>query len=176
MARSTFALWRFSMRMYRAPRVARACLALQDHSGADVNLLLYCCWTGRGGRRLDGRALRAAMRAVATWQSGVVKPLRLARRALGRGKRPPGEKFAQRLRKRIGAAELDAEYAEQCMLARCAARLPQLARRVEPRAAGEASLERYLDLLGVMPGPREARDLATLIDACFPRPTSAPGR
>ena len=45
--------WRFSLRTYRAPGVQEACLALQDRCGADVNLLLFCGWTGRDGRALD---------------------------------------------------------------------------------------------------------------------------
>ena len=176
MRRVGFPFWRFSTRVYRAPLVARACLALQDGCGADVNLLLFCCWMGRNGWRLGRQTLRSAMRAAAPWQSEVVQPLRGARRALKQEYRGADREFCESLRKRIGAAELDAEYAEQHILARCAAELPPRARKCEPRAAAQANLERYLDLLGAPPGPREARDLATLIDACFPRPSSAPGR
>lgn len=176
MRRAAFPLWRFSLRVYRSPGIAQVCLALQDGCAADVNVLLFCCWMGRNGRRLSRRALRSAMRAVGPWQHDVVQPLRRARRALRIASRRFELERSRALRRRIGAAELEAEYLEQRVLARCAAELPPLARKVEPRAATQANLSDYLDLLGASPGPREARDLATLIDACFPRPSSAPGR
>ena len=76
--------WRFSLRTYRAPGVQDACLALQDRCGADVNLLLFCGWTGRDGRALDEGSLRSAVGRVGLWQSEVIAPLRLARRGLKR--------------------------------------------------------------------------------------------
>ena len=36
--------WRFSLRLYRAPGVGDACIALQETSGVDVNLLLFLLW------------------------------------------------------------------------------------------------------------------------------------
>ena len=48
--------WRFSLRFYRQPRVADACIALQEESGVDVNLLLYLLWFVEmpGGSDLTG--------------------------------------------------------------------------------------------------------------------------
>ena len=66
------------------PGVQQACLALQERCGADVNLLLFCGWTGRGGRALDESVLRSAVDRVGRWQSEVIAPLRLARRGLKR--------------------------------------------------------------------------------------------
>ncbi|MBI2748346.1 MAG: TIGR02444 family protein [Burkholderiales bacterium] len=68
---SSFPFWRFSLRTYRAPGVAKACLALQNSCGADVNLLLYGCWLGRSGRRMNAAATRRALAAAARWQSEV---------------------------------------------------------------------------------------------------------
>ena len=34
--------WRFSLRFYRQPKVADACIALQEEAGVDVNLLRGC--------------------------------------------------------------------------------------------------------------------------------------
>lgn len=161
-----FSFWRFSLRTYRAPGVAEACLALQDGCGADVNLLLYCCWTGLIGRRLSARAVRSARAAVARWQSEVVSPLRRSRRAIRKGHRGVTGEWAEQLRKRIGTAELDAEYVEQSVLAGHAAGMPPLARKCEPREAAAANLKCYLDLLGASIGRREARNLGTLLDAC----------
>ncbi|MBI3371852.1 MAG: TIGR02444 family protein [Betaproteobacteria bacterium] len=176
MRRSGFPFWQFSMRVYRTPRIAEACLALQDDCGVDVNLLLFCCWMGRSGRSLKRQALRAAIRAVAPWQSEVVQPLRRARRTLKQGFRSVEPEYCRLLRKRVGAAELEAEYVEQRTLAERAAELPVLARKCEPRVAAEANLKHYLELLGLRLGRREARNVAILIAACSARPTSAPGR
>ena len=166
MRHKVFPFWRFSLRTYRAPGVAEACLVLQDGCGADVNLLLYCCWMGLGGRRLGERAVRASMAAVARWQSEVVRPLRRARRAIKRSHRGVTRAWAEHLRECIGAAELDAEYAEQRVLSRHAARMPRLVRARNPREAAAANLKCYLDLLGASIGRREARNLGALIDAC----------
>ena len=72
MKRAPFPFWRFSLRTYGAPGVARACLALQDACGADVNLLLFCCWLGVEGRGLNKRLLRRTLAAVSAWQSEVL--------------------------------------------------------------------------------------------------------
>ena len=36
--------WRFSLRFYRLPEVADACITLQEQAGVDVNLLLFLLW------------------------------------------------------------------------------------------------------------------------------------
>lgn len=165
MRREPNAFWTYSLSLYRRSGVADACLALQERCGADVNLLLYCCWLGQSGRALDKRALRAAIAVVSRWQAQVVKPVRQARRAL---KHPPDRlpaDWAEQLRKRIGALELDLEYLEQHLLADAALALPPTSRSQSPRTAAAASLARYLALLGVAPGQGDAQ-IAILLDAC----------
>ena len=41
--------WDFSLKFYDQKNVATSCLALQEDVGADVNLLLYCCWVASQG-------------------------------------------------------------------------------------------------------------------------------
>ncbi len=168
MKRTSFPFWRFSLRTYRAPGVAEACLALQDSCEADVNLMLYGCWLGVNGRPMDVRAMRRALAAVARWQGEVVRPLRHARRNIKKIPAAAADKGALQLRKRIGAAELDAEYLEQRMLAGLAAALPPSRRRHAPQAAVAANLQSYFDLLGVAIGRRERGHLQTLMRACVP--------
>lgn len=165
MRRRQFPFWRFSLRSYRVAGVAEACLALQDDCGADVNLLLYCCWMGDQGRRLSKRALRSAIAAVSGWQSEVVRPLRRARRALKKGRGAIAREWSQSLRERIGAAELDAEYVQQIILAEHAARRSPFPLRCDPQKAAAANLAIYFELLGAAIGPRPARHLGTLADA-----------
>lgn len=165
MRRDPNAFWSYSLKIYRVAGVAEACLALQEDWGADVNLLLYCCWHGQAGRALDKRSLRKAITAVSRWQAEVIKPLRQARHAL---KKPPDDlpvEWAGQLRKRIGAMELDLEYLEQCLLADAAQALPPKFRAQSPRIATLASLTRYLALLGV-PSCQADAQVAILLDTC----------
>ena len=56
--RAPHPFWRYSLGFYRRSGVEQACLGLQNTCGADVNLLLFCCWMGAQGRPLDKRSLR----------------------------------------------------------------------------------------------------------------------
>ena len=157
--------WRFSLRVYRAPGVQQACLALQDDCGADVNIVLLCGFAGHEGRSLDKRRLRQAIARVGAWQSGVIAPVRTARRAIKRDP-PPDAQAAQALRKQILALELELEYIEQSMLTNLAAQWPRSVRRGAPRDTVEANLRRYLELLGCAGRPADAAHLKAIIDAC----------
>ncbi len=42
--------WDFSLEVYGAEGVPPACLALQEAHQLDVNIVLFCCWTGATGR------------------------------------------------------------------------------------------------------------------------------
>lgn len=142
-------LWRFSLRVYRAPGVERACLALQDGQGADVNLLLFCGWLAGRGVALDGRRLRQAMARTRAWQSAVIVPLRAARRAHKRLAAAAGQTqaAASALHKRLLALELELEHLEQTALFDLAAAWPPPRRPVSPPQAAQANLTRYLELL-----------------------------
>jgi uncharacterized protein (TIGR02444 family) len=165
--------WRWSLRIYRLPGVESALLALQDGAGTDTNLLLWCCWQAGEGRALDRRTLRRSMAATARWQSEVIVPLRRARRALGRAPQGLPDGWAGELRKRIGAVELDMEYAEQRALFELALSLPPLVRTLAPRDAALASIARYLGLLGAEVAPAVQRLVEVVIDACWPAPNAA---
>jgi len=168
MRRAPNAFWRFSLATYGDPKVAAACLALQDLCGADVNLLLYCCWLGQSGRALDKRALRAALRAVAELQSNIIRPLRQSRRALRRGPRGMPKAWAKELKDRLATAEIDLEYIEQRLLLAAAKRLTPTKRKVAPRAAIAATLSKYLTLLKVPVAHPGRRHADALLDACCP--------
>lgn len=139
--------WSFSLRVYAAPGVESSCLAIQDEYGGDVNFLLFCCWQGSLGHRLNKRFLRKAMRAVADWQLQVVQPLRQARRRLNEGYPAMPKKRCKSLRKSIASAELDAEFLEQLLLARCAAENSPAFGKSKPAIAIVANLRGYFDLL-----------------------------
>lgn len=148
MRRQTNDFWRHSLQVYRRPAVQAACLALQDRCGADVNILLWCCWLGQRGRALDQRELRRAMAAAAPWQEGVLRPLRQARRAVRSASLALPSARTEALRQRLLAIELDAEHLEHRLLFELAQALPARVRRPPPDAATLASLTRYAALLG----------------------------
>jgi uncharacterized protein (TIGR02444 family) len=105
--------WRFSLRLYRSPGVAEACITLQEGSGADVNLLLFLLWHGVQKRRVAADEVARLDRKIAAWRERAVIPLRAIRRAL---KSPQGlveAGAAEAFRTRIKAAELEAERLQQ---------------------------------------------------------------
>lgn len=143
--------WTFSLSVYARAGVEQACLALQE-AGADVNLLLFCCWLGGEGRQLDKRQLKQLMSAVSVWQEEVLAPLRRARRAVKKGIPGMPQEWGARLSRGIIAAELDAEYVEQLLLA---GELAQMTAQLEetplrnPETSAAANLQRYIDLLAL---------------------------
>lgn len=105
--------WRFSLKFYRLPKVAEACIALQDGAGVDVNLLLFLLWQAAEGRVLTKADVEALEGRIAPWRNMTVVPLRNVRRAL---RTPPpllAAATAQAYRNRIKAVELEAERLQQ---------------------------------------------------------------
>jgi uncharacterized protein (TIGR02444 family) len=105
--------WRFSLRLYRSPGVAEACITLQEESGADVNLLLFLLWHGVEQRRVSADEVARLDQKIAAWRARAVIPLRTIRRAL---KSPQGlveAGTAEAFRTRIKAVELEAERLQQ---------------------------------------------------------------
>ncbi len=130
--------WQFSLALYAEPDVAPSCIALQDNCGADVNLVLFALWAARHGVRLTHADIAGVEAAVRAWRSGVVQPLRAARRAL----KPAAadlDPAAEALRDLVKAAELEAERQQQ---ARMAPLLPA-ATEAPSSALARADLDAY---------------------------------
>ena len=133
--------WRFSLRFYRQPGVADACIALQEQSGVDVNLLLYLLWHARDGRSFTVAEVEAVERRIAPWRESTVVPLRRVRRAL---KTPPAlveAPAAEAFRNRIKAVELEAERLQQEAMYALAA--PSGEPSASAEAAARASIAAY---------------------------------
>jgi uncharacterized protein (TIGR02444 family) len=105
--------WRFSLRFYARPKVASACLALQDEAGADVNLLLFLLFLADHERQISAEDIAGLDQRIVAWRSEVVKPLRALRRALksGIGKIPIA--VSETFRAQIKRLELESERIEQ---------------------------------------------------------------
>jgi uncharacterized protein (TIGR02444 family) len=109
-------LWDFSTWAYSEPGVDKACLALQNRLGADVNMVMFCMWLayrGTGSSHL-ARFLGAALKLSREWQRTLVEPLRGARENLkdvidASALVGNDRSAAAELRERIKQCELDME-------------------------------------------------------------------
>ncbi len=147
--------WDFALTLYRQEPVKEACLALQEGSALDVNLLLYSCWAGQGGHLLTHNELRRLHNLSSNWQSGILRPMRQVR---------------QRLQKEVGAEgvyqaaksfELQLERVEQNkLLAEVPVRWGKGGRET---AAG--NLRTYLMLAAVIRDQAVNRNVDCLLDA-----------
>jgi uncharacterized protein (TIGR02444 family) len=117
--------WHFSLRFYRQPGVADACIALQEQAGVDVNLLLFLLWHATYKRALSAAEVAELEGYIGGWRDATVIPLRAVRRTL---KSPPGlvaPATAELFRTKIKAVELEAERLQQEAMYQLA-RPPQL--------------------------------------------------
>jgi uncharacterized protein (TIGR02444 family) len=135
--------WRFSLRFYRQPKVADACIALQEQAGVDVNLLLFLLWHATYKRSLSAAELTDLEGRIGPWRDATVIPLRAVRRAL---KSPPGlvaPAAAELFRTKIKAVELEAERLQQEAMYELA-RPPLLGREApSPEDAARANVAAY---------------------------------
>ncbi len=122
------ALWQYSRCLYSNPDIERWCLWLQDQHGANVNLVLFCCFAGVVGVSLDKDAFRKLDDLICDWDETVILPLRAIRRNM-RHKLPSGD--WRTVRQIIQQAELAAERQLQGDLARW---LPEQDCRCDNRA------------------------------------------
>jgi uncharacterized protein (TIGR02444 family) len=151
--------WRFSLRFYARPKVAAACLSLQDEAGADVNLLLFVLFLAEHKRRITREDIARLDHAVVAWRDHVVKPLRELRRTLKTGIGEIPVAVSETFRGQIKRLELESEQIEQHVLERfsAAALGTPAASRLE---AAEANLAGYNDFLGRLP----AQALAAVLE------------
>src|SRR5690606_16526012 len=102
---------------YSRPGVAPACLALQNRSGVDVNVLLLAIYAAvQRNRMLTAAELQAADDRVGVWRGEIVKSLRQIRTRLKSGPDPAPLASTENLRTLVKAAELKAEQIEQALL------------------------------------------------------------
>jgi len=111
--------WDFSVRTYRTDGVPDACLSLQNDYGADVNMLLYCCWIGAHIGQFDGELFARASAFSTQWADHVVVPLRSARtwmKHTGCDTEPVPTDACMQLREEIKSVEFAAEKIQQQVL------------------------------------------------------------
>jgi uncharacterized protein (TIGR02444 family) len=155
--------WRFSLRFYRQPEVADACIRLQEEAGVDVNLLLFLLWHASGKRALSAAEVAELERQIGPWREMTVVPLRTVRRAL---KSPPAlvaPATAELFRTRIKAVELEAERLQQEAMYELARAAPRGREAPSPAEAARANVAAYQAMRGAaFPEPAIATLLAAL--------------
>ena len=162
------AFWDFSLRTYGSTGVAAACLSLQDELGADVTLILYCCWAGGRAAALDDVTFQRAFGFSSQWAEEVVRPLRQVRRWMKQeacGSGTVDEETCVALREQVKATELAAEKLQQLTLA--ALQLPKGgAGGLETVAS---NLRRYFSAMGTTLNEDAVEKLMAIVRAAFPQ-------
>ncbi|MFT6386975.1 MAG: hypothetical protein ACJAUP_000344 [Cellvibrionaceae bacterium] len=105
-------LWFFACEVYSRPRVADACLTLQDRDGVDIPLLLCCCWAGYHYGELSPELLQQASSFSKGWSANTTKPLRTIRRDMKTSyskQWPVSEDSWFSLREQVKQLELESE-------------------------------------------------------------------
>jgi uncharacterized protein (TIGR02444 family) len=140
--------WRFSLKFYRQGGVADACIALQEQSRVDVNLLLYLLWRAGEGRTFAPAEVAVLESRIGPWRDATVIPLRAVRRAL---KIPPAlvaGPTAEVFRNKIKAVELEAERLQQEAMYALAQAGPPGREAASREAAARANVAAYQTMLG----------------------------
>jgi uncharacterized protein (TIGR02444 family) len=164
------AFWEFSLAYYSRERVSAACLSLQNRRGADVNILLLCCWLATLGLKVEQAGLDAAIAAVEAWRHDVLEPLRGARRAVADHFPEIGKTDRQSIKHGVLSVELECERVAQEKIAQgvtggaVTGRVIPVEDGSTPLQLASAALEIYLDLVVGAPDEQDAEDLKALLE------------
>jgi uncharacterized protein (TIGR02444 family) len=110
--------WDYSLRLYGMPGVEEACLVLQDEFDLDVNIVLFCLWSGAAGPgRLTADEMAECISRGGRWQREVVQRLRYIRRTLKHDELGASPELVETFRPRAQKLELSAEHVQQLLLA-----------------------------------------------------------
>jgi uncharacterized protein (TIGR02444 family) len=158
------AFWEFSLAFYSRERVSAACLSLQNRRGADVNILLFCCWLATLGLKLEPAGMHAANAAVEAWRRDVLEPLRSARRAIAEKFPEIAKTDRQAVKHGVLSVELECERLAQEKIALGATGQVTADEAATPLQIASAALEAYLDMIIGAPDEQDAEDLKALLE------------
>lgn len=151
--------WAFSLALYARAGVPERCLRLQDEGGLDVNLVLFCLWSGLSRGAPPAPVWPQILRLAEIWAEIVVVPLRRIRRAMKGGFAPEEAALLQAdaVRSEVKRLELAAEERQQRALAGFAAPAASPA----GAAAAQQAFDDYLAArIGARPAP-------ALLESCW---------
>lgn len=156
--------WEFSLAFYSRERVSAACLSLQNRRGADVNILLFCCWLATLGLKPEAAGLHAAIAAVEAWRRDVLEPLRASRRAVSDQFPEIAKTDRQSIKHGLLSIELECERVAQEKIALAATGHVAPEEGATPLQVASAALEHYLDVVVGTPDEQDAEDLSALLE------------
>lgn len=161
-------LWTFSLALYPMDEVKSACLALQSSLGADINIVLLCCWLGVTERRqLTEQDMDRILVHVCPWHHEVVKGLRKVRQLLKGGYPPASPEHTEAVRQNILRTEIEAEWIEQNLLfALTSEHAP--AKEQSGWAIAAANILLYFSLLGVQVNAQDKDNIRAILVQAFP--------
>ena len=164
--------WDFSVRAYRTAGVPEACLSLQNDHGADVNMLLYCCWVGAAIGPFNDELFDCASEYSTRWADNVVIRLRAARawmKHTGCDENPVPTANCMALREEIKAVEFAAEKMQQEVLESMTSGDRRGSDTADPLMSDVVTnLFRYAEYAGVAVNDEISRKFSVIIDAAFP--------
>jgi uncharacterized protein (TIGR02444 family) len=158
------AFWEFSLAYYGRERVSAACLSLQNRRGADVNILLFCCWLATLGLKPQTAALHAGIAAVEAWRRDVLEPLRAARRAVADQFPELAKSDRTAIKHGLLSVELECERLAQEKITQAAGTQLAPEEGATPLQIASAALEQYLDMVVGTPDEQDADDLQALLE------------
>ena len=158
------AFWEFSLAFYAREPVGAACLSLQDRRGADVNILLLCCWLATLKLTLNEAGIKSAIEAVADWRRDVLMPLRAVRRQVVNAPMEIDKAERRAIKDGLLAAELDSERAAQARIVAVVAGDVDATEVGTIHSIASNALETYLGLLALEPEEQDALDIAALLE------------
>ena len=163
-------LWDFATRLYNNEMVERLCLALQDRHGANVNVLLFCCWVAASGRgTFRAGELTSALETTRTWRDRISRQLRQLRQTLRGGVGAAPRRLSDDLGRVVAECELFAEHVEQLMLYDCLQRAGTgTMDPAEQARASAQNLAEYFDELGIEADDDDRAAIRELLRRAFP--------
>lgn len=98
-------LWAWTLAVYERPKVAQACLALQDDHGVSTAFLLWAVWA----KGAESQSLARGVEIAKSWEASVLRPVRGVRRWLKPSLPGIADLARETLRNDVKSTELDAE-------------------------------------------------------------------
>ena len=169
-------LWLFSLKVYGNPDVEPACLRLQENAGADVNLVLFCCWLGLADYgQVAAPQLRDLLIATSRWHEKSIGPLRALRRDLKGNFDPVSSNLGEATRQKVLAAELEAERALQGVLFESVQHLAGNDKTDQQRGEDAlANVTTYFQLADIAEDEAVRQDVLAIVRASIPGRSATP--
>ena len=105
--------WQFSLKIYQHEEVKEDCLWFQNQEGANVNLLLLCCWLACAVEEISQREFNEACLLIDSWQQHVTQALRRVRQYLKNAQRTD---WVKHFYQHVLADEISSEAYQQFIL------------------------------------------------------------